>query len=571
MTRPNCRWFDLVRPLLAAVLVLVALALPAVGGTGPNTPLSPETLRQLPAADDGRRILLQNSMLSESFISPRECPTCSGDGILDHTDISYHVAAFDTIRVEVFVQRSADSLRIGDIERIKRKPPGSNQFIPHFDGILEGTTPFVMPDGTYDVIIRAYDDTNRVEADTLSLVIDRLPPVLTSATVRGGITTYRNNETIVIDLVADGPNYDFLTNFGTIDSNPAGGTDIIDRGDGTYEIRHTISAENTLADAANLVVPIVVDDRAGNRTRYNALRFCLSNHPPRLVSIVTPDNPDGSYRNGDLIVVESTWESPDTLLSVTIDFSPLDSGYDTTMLTSARLAGNVYRWTYLMSETNTFPDGDYLIPIVARDRGCGMSGLTTVRLRIDTEAGIKPVLDAPPGAVRTPSLAISGMAPGSAEVDIRRNQTTVITVPVMADGRFEATITLLPGTNSLVAVGRDNAGNQSEASAAASVIYLTAMFVEISKPFRPGGRIQVGTERSASNLRIELWTLGGDLARVLADGSPRDVYALTWDGTDGAGNRLNSGPLIAVITLEFPDGRIHTEKLAMILAPAAGR
>ena len=428
-------------------------------------------------------------------------------------------------------------------------------------------TDYVIPDGSYLVIIRAHDDTNRVEADTLSLVIDRLPPVVISATVRGGITTYRNNETIIIDLVTDGPNYEFTPNFGSIDSNPAGGTEIFDRGGGSYEIRHTISADNTRPDAANLIVPIIVDDQAGNRTRYSTLRFCLSNSPPRLVSIATPDNPDGSYRNGDRIIVESTWDSPDTILSVTIDFSPLDSGYDSAMLTTARLAGNVYRSTYVMSETNSYPDGDYLVPLVAQDRGCGSSGITTVRIRIDTEAGSKPILDALPAAVRSPTLVVSGMASGSNNVDIRRNLTTVITVPVSEDGRFEATITLLSGTNTIAAIARDNAGNQTELSSAASVVYVTDMFIRIPAPFRPGGAIQVGTDKTADRLRIEFWTLGGDLASVLTDETQRDIYSLTWDGTDGSGNRLNSGPLIAVFIVDYVDGTSHVEKQAMILAP----
>lgn len=571
MPQSSRKWNDLIHSIGVVALLLVGLLVSSTGETRSSTALSPEDLRRLPASNDGLRILIKDSALSESFISPRECEECSGDGVQDDTNISYRVVASDTIRVQVFIVDAATEQYIGDIDRIEKKPPGTTQVIQNFDGILDGTVSFVMVDGNYEVIIRAYDDTNRVETDTLSLVIDRLPPVITSATVRGGITTYRNNETIIIDMMADGPNYNFITNFGTIDSNPTGGTELLDRGNGSYEIRHTISDDNTLSDAANLVVPILVEDQAGNMTRYNALRFCLSNHPPRLISVATPDNPDGSYRNGELIIVESTWDSPDTLMSLSIDFSSLDSDYDPTMLKTARLEGNRYRSTYLLSETNTFPDGDYLIPLVALDRGCGSSGVTSVRIRIDTESGDKPVLDVQPSAVRSASLVVSGVANGSTQVDIRRNLSTVSTVPVAENGRFETTISLVLGTNSLVAVGRDNAGNQSEASSAISVTYLTSTYVDIPAPFRPGGTIQVGTDRTADRLRIELWTLGGDLARILTDETNQDVYSIKWDGTDGSGNRLNSGPLIALITVEYLDGTSHAEKLAMILAPPVSR
>ena len=545
------------------------MLLTAALGSGRDRPLTAADLRQIPSADDGRRLLTRFAQLSESFISPGNCEGCGPNRHLS-TDISYHVVAFDTIRVEVLID-TVDGGNDRAIEPIGKKAPDRTYVIPSFNGTLEGTTPYELPDGSYHIFIFAYDDTGRSERDTLNLVIDRLPPALNSVSARGGINTYRNNETIIIDMVADGPNYSFITNFGTIDSNPEGGTTILDRGDGTYEIRHTISAVNTMVDAANLVVPIIVDDQAGNRTRYNALRFCLSNHPPRLVSVATPGNADGSYRNGEVITVESTWDSPDTLLSLSIDFSALDSDYDSTMLTTARLAGNVYRWTYRMSDTNTFPDGDYQVPFEAKDRGCGSSGLQSVRIRIDTEPGTKPVLDPVPGTVRSPALTVSGLAAASVQVDIRRNQAVVATVPVGEDGRFSADITLQVGANSLVVVGRDNAGNPSEPSTAVSVTYLTGMFITIPTPFRPGGTIQVGTEKTASRLRIEFWTLGGDLASVLTDDASRDLYTVTWDGTDGDGNRLNSGPLIALVLLDFPDGTSSTDKKAMILATVAGR
>jgi hypothetical protein len=528
-----------------------------------------EELQRLPAADDGLRLLTRNARLSEMYISPPP----PGDAVQDETLIQYDIVAADSIRTYVSLDTAGwgliDHPFRGVIQEFKLLPPG-----PHvlpFRGVIDnGENSEVRLDGRYGVIIRAIDDTGRVEVDTLSLVIDRARPVVHSVTPLGGRTSYRNGETIVLDMLADQPGYQVTANFSAIDTDPDSPTEILDLGDGHYEIRHTISEANTKVDGSGLLIQIRLVDLAANFSNYNVLRLCLSNEPPRLVSARTIDAPEGAYKNAALIQIETTWESSDTVLAIQADFRGLDTGYDSTMYVTSRLAGNRYHSTYRLSESNLKPDGTYLVPIVARDRGCGVSDVVNVSIALDTEAGTQPVLDAPPSGVRSPDYTVRGTATGSDRVLLIQNDALVDTFLTDSTGRFEAAVTLQPGTNRFTAEGLDPAGNKTTRSSPITVVYVTESFVTIPLPFRPGNAFQVGAAQPSRGVRIELWTLAGDLSRVLTDESARDVYTVTWDGRDEAGDRLNSGPLIAVIRTDFTDGSSITERRALVLTAGTG-
>lgn len=560
--------FRLLRWVAAAVLLSVAL--PSAVTAAPHRTVSPEELRLLPTAADGLRLLTRDARLTESRISPRRCVSCTGDGFQDATDISFHVAAFDSIRAQIYVEKASTGMFFGDIEPVRVRAPGLTYTVQGFDAVFERDfDDFLLPDDIYHVIIRAYDDTNRVEADTLFLEVDRLRPVLTSISFRDGRTTYRNGETIVIDALLDRGDYRIVPDFSRVDSDTAGGTTVLDQGDGRYEIRHTVSAVNTRPDAGDSLVPILFQDLAGNRLQHNALRLCLSNRPPTLVSIRTLNNPDGSYRNGDRIEVETIWDASDTLLLVGADFRSIDSIFDSVRVDTTRAPGNRYVSSYTLSETNALTDGTYYLSVVARDRGCGVSAPALVAIILDNEAGARPTVDALPAAVRADRITVSGLAPGSVRVDIRRNNTVVDTARVGAGDRFTKSIALVPGNNAIIVDGFDPAGNKTTSSVSVTVFYVAQASLSIPAPFRPGSTLQVATARPAVRVSVELWTLGGDLAAIIEDTASRDLYTLTWNGTDAGGTRINSGPLVALIRIDYADGTNEVQKQALLLAPPA--
>jgi len=565
-------------PMLRFLVVALVLGVPMIASivdgqerkSTRRRRLTTEEMRTRPAATDGLRLLLRNSKLSETYISPRGCPdsTCSGDGVQDFTIISYDIVAQDSLTMHVTLDTAAwgqiDQTFRGDIRGFELRAPGPT-VIP-FDGVIRyEATSEARLDGVYGVIIRAIDDTGRVEVDTLSLVIDRVEPIVQSVTPLGGRTSYRNGETIVLDLLADQADHHVTANFNNIDNDPTAPTEIYDLGNGHYEIRHTISEQNTKVDAADLLVRIRLTDLAGNETPYNALRLCLSNQPPVLLSARTLNAPEGAYKNESLIQIETTWQSSDTVLTVRADFKGLDTAYDSTRYVTTRLTGNRYHSSYRLSDANQKPDGSYLVPIVASDRGCGVSPMAFVTIVLDTESPPVPVFDAAPSGVREPAYTLRGTAAGSSRVLILQNEALVDTFLVDTAGRFEVPVTLVSGTNRFTAEGIDVAGNKTVRSVPVTIILVTDGYVTIPVPFRPGNAFQVGTDQPARGVRIELWTLGGDLARLLTDESTADVYTLTWDGRDQAGERLNSGPLIAIIRTDFTDGSSATEKRALVL------
>jgi hypothetical protein len=558
-------------PLRIALAVLL-LTLPAAAAGTPRHALSPDELRLLPTAADGLRILTRDARLTVDAISPRSCADCPVDGVQDATDIAFHVVASDTIRAQIYVVRTADGQFFGDIQRVTDRLPGLTYTYQGFDAFFVGnpevtTDDFALPDDAYSIIIRAYDDTNRVEADTLALEVDRVRPTLLSIGFRDGRTSYRDGETIVIDARLDRDRYQLRPDFSAIDSDTAGGSTTLDFGGGLYEIRHTISPGNSRPDAADNLLRISFLDLAGNRLEHNALRSCLSNGPPALLSIRTLNNPDGAYRIGDRIEVETTWDSADTLLTMRPDFKGLDSHFDSTRVATARSPGNRYVSSYTLSEANTLTDGVYYVSVVAHDRGCGRSAPALVAIELDNMAGTRPVIDPVPNAVRADRVTISGTSPGSIRVDIRRNNTLVDTARIGDGDRFTKSIPLVAGSNSVTVEGFDPAGNKTTPSLPSTVFYVAGASLTIPAPFRPGSTFQVATARPAARLRIELWTLGGDLAAVLEDDAPRDLYTIAWNGTDETGTRVNSGPLVALIRIDYADGTDEVQKRALVLAP----
>jgi hypothetical protein len=154
-------------------------------------------------------------------------------------------------------------------------------------------------------------------------------------------------------------------------------------------------------------------------------------------------------------------------------------------------------------------------------------------------------------------------------VNLLRNNSVADTTKVDTAGHFAKTISLSAGNNRLAVEGFDAAGNKTSVSPETDVFYLTGAFVTIPQPFHTGSQFQVGTTHQAIGVTIELWTLGGDLARVLEDDRALDYYSIPWDGNDSEGRRLNRGPLIALVRTRYADGTLDEVRRAMIFAAEA--
>jgi hypothetical protein len=292
----------------------------------------------------------------------------------------------------------------------------------------------------------------------------------------------------------------------------------------------------------------------------------LSNHPPTLISAQAV-NPNGPvYKNGDRVEIETVWNSPDTLLKVSADFASIDSRFDTSGVTLSRFTGNRYRLGYTINDGNENQDAeDYIVTLMAKDNGCGASSLEPFIVALDNTAGSRPLLDPLPSTTRQPSISVSGSAPASARVEIRRDGILAETADVATDGRFGRSVPLDPGDNTLTAEGFDLAGNKTPPSISATVFRVTGAAITVPARFLPGSTIQIELGRTGRNARVELWNLSGDLIAVIENDSPQDLYRMVWDGRSGSGQAVNSGPIVSKIDITYADGSHETMRRAFVL------
>lgn len=555
---------SLTRWLAGGGLLTLLLAGATLAGSRPPGRVSDGWLLR-PADDEGPHIVLGDVTLTEPVISP-EPQSQFSHGVKDETTIRFSILSPDTVLLGIYV-RGGDQV----VKAIQSFVPirGIGAYSIPFRGILfYPAATETLPDDNYDVVVRAVSlSLNRIEDDTLHLEIDRQSPVIRSLTVTNAAGGYRNGDTIEFEALLDRPENRIAANFSNVSSDTAGGTTVVDQGGGLYLVRHQISTANVRPDAASLTIPLTITDLGGNVTKdSNTLRVCLSNHPPRLVSIGAIDHDGTRYRNGDLVEIETAWDCPDTILTVEADFRSLDSRYNVANVTVTRETGNRYRLSYPISNDNQLGDGDYLVTVTARDRGCGASPVATFNVQLDNSAGETPVLDALPITTRSPNVTVSGAAAGSVRVDIKRSGAIIDTAHVTSSGRFRKVITLNPGSNALTVDGWDLAGNKSAVSLASTVYYVTGAAITLPAPFKAGNEFVIATSRTAERVRIRLWTLGGDLVAELEDEAARDLYRLAWNGQDDGGRRVNAGPLLSTIEIHYPDGRVDQERRALLLA-----
>jgi len=254
----------------------------------------------------------------------------------------------------------------------------------------------------------------------------------------------------------------------------------------SFRFTWTLSDPGSIADAADIAVPVTaVDTVSSTSATDEALRFCMSNHPPEHVGTEFIGDAsrfvehDGQtyyvVGNGDRLEMESTWRYATGSLSVTADLSAADSSFDSADLFAWPVDGVgdslvTWRLEYLLSEDG-FTGSDYPVPIriYASDGGCGRdSVIVTIEIDNDGPEG-SPVFESEiPEETDATEIILYGTAPeGSSELLLIRNSTTEHVFPVFGvenELQFYDTLALGAGANHIVAYGRDVAGNLSSPS-----------------------------------------------------------------------------------------------------------
>ncbi len=361
-----------------------------------------------------------------------------------------------------------------------------------------------------------------------------------------------------------------------------------------YSVETTISADNTLPDDGGLEIPLTAYDPAtGFSTTTNALQFCLLNDRlEHRETVVVGDAErfsecDGilCYRvtNGDRIVLRSTWATHNRPMALLPDFLNLDQwfviNYVTFRLIEESSSDSVvtYEIDYKLRDNawgsgNQNPKCPVPVTIEGRDAACGIE-VATVYFEMDLDGpGTAPVFDPPlPTHVSTGALTIAGVAPQDAvdilvtieHTDADPESTSHVVLDLDQNQRFSGQVTLLPGSNEVIAAGRDVVHNEG-AETARTVKYLTQNAISIPRPFYPGDAFVFDTLAGWSRAQVEVYNLEGDRVRAWTDqsaGSLLQEVSVTWDGQNEDGEPVRQGPYLLRCRMLDGAGRVAMEEV----------
>jgi hypothetical protein len=366
-------------------------------------------------------------------------------------------------------------------------------------------------------------------------------------------------------------------------------------GKGLYRVTYALSHLVSRRDSSGIRIPLLAIGPTGE-TDDRRIEVCLSNRPPVHVAtrVVPPeDGPrDAPYRSGSTLDIETIWRSPDDLLplEITASFAEVDT-LGLVMRGSDRGDG-VFLVHYLLplSRELMLPDGTgKLIPITARDTGCGETTDATLRIDIDTEP--PPVdlmrIDPLPTVTTADSLLVGGEAPQSAVVVLVRNKAVQDTVEAAAaTGRFSGMLGLLPGENRIQVRGMDAAGNSTlpypASPGAVIVTRVESAQLEVGTPYsrkdkasESGDDIALRNPEPMDGVVVRIFNLEGYCLweerpapcrqfSGLAAGDRR-AFCFHWAGTDRADNRAPQGYYLVRAEWRGPGGKARSITKGLLL------
>lgn len=337
--------------------------------------------------------------------------------------------------------------------------------------------------------------------------------------------------------------------------------------DGAYRFKWDADGQDDLGDGTHRIVLLAVDAAGYTRTDTVLARFDV--HTPR-VSFV-------NLGSGDEVRVV-----PDSLIGTAWDASGIDSLY--VRYATGAAFHPVTGWT-ARNDTAFFAvvladsitsEGDHRITVRAIDAtgalcgGCaGRSGEASLDFTWDTTAPEAPQLDPFEGVWRQPHFPLAGDAPEGeglgGVVYVYRGGVKADSVFLALSTRFETTVALEPGTNVLTATYADAARNESAPSNTVTVTLDDGTGFFTPTPFRPGDDFVINVGAPGRSAEIRVYDLWGDLVVILESNVAGSSYGIAWDGTNASGETVRKGPLVAVATVRFDDGRIRRFRTLFLL------
>lgn len=161
---------------------------------------------------------------------------------------------------------------------------------------------------------------------------------------------------------------------------------------------------------------------------------------------------------------------------------------------------------------------------------------------------------------RTDKVRFTGM------VHIFRNSQFIDSVTTAADTAFTVTVPLLAGENLLTAVLIDS-GMVSPPSNTVTVKFDTGAGFYIPVPMTPGTSFDLNAVNMATGADVRLFDVGGEQVMHFESNDQRAYYTFLWDGFNQSGERVHRGPLVAVGTIDYPDGTHQVIRKVFLFNP----
>ncbi len=449
------------------------------------------------------------------------------------------------------------------------------------------TSESIVSDGAYDLVLRVHDTAGE-DADSTGIVVDATPPSL-SVSLVGGQEIFRNGDYLALACVVGEVPDSIWVDFSEVDGDTSHWRDylISPLNAGTFGVLYRISPLNTRPDDDGYEVTVSVRDTLRNAASATAA-VCLSNAPPRFESARLVDSagdsipPGFTYTQGDTIrltaritvtdpaglEIKADFLEVDTQFDLILHPATLDSAVTTEIPDSLRVgADSLYAFwvdaaiSYDLHPDNARPEGTYDVPIFVWDEGCG-EDTWSVTVSLADLGPQPPTLLSPAGkTVSTETARLTGTAIGAARVEIRRDGAVIAEAePDTLDGRFGATVALVPGLNVLQAVAFDAFNHASDPSAPLEIFRIDSAVIELEPRMRPGDPIRVALLGPADRMVLEIFNLSGDLLFREAADNPGEVHEFAWDGRNRSGDPALSGPYIAHVTVHRPEGKMNLDR-----------
>jgi flagellar hook assembly protein FlgD len=421
----------------------------------------------------------------------------------------------------------------------------------------------LLPEGSYALHVAAsagsttenLTRTAIVDTTAPRVAIDRIDPGIYTPNVPGSadkvliyFTISRYGEGDTLSLLVTRPD-------STVQRMPVAAS-----GDGTHSLEW--SALSTAADGIYRLVLLIADE-AGNSGADSA-SVDVDTAGPILSFIDAPP----SYTNVVPLVLLGTCYDRNGVR----DDSLFWDGGPALLPDSTFMAGDTLVWRFdaadSLKEGNGYREGSHSLKIKCSDV-FGHESEKTLLFVLDLTPPPVPRVNAIAAIVHKAEISISGTVDKANTKFVyvyqsAGGQTRVKRKETLTAG-FSVQDTLRLGENAIWARAEDEAGNVSDSSSVQTVTYEIAAGITHPEVFRRPDAFHIFTERSVRGIKIEIFTVAGELVATLSQRGPGTEFELPWNLTNDDGENVRNGPYLAVVTVTYDNGPTVEKRLFAVV------